>query len=250
MSTINTVIIEDEEKCVSVLEHLISEFASEFRVCGSAGHVDSAVHLIENIQPQIVFADIRIADGTGFDVLKKLTWHNFELIFVTAYDSYALEAIQYSAIHYLLKPIGVIEFEQAVGRLRKRLSEKVQRHTIELLLKKLTQLNEQGKKLTIPTSYGCEFVDPKNVLWCRSEGIYTTFYLSDKSKIKTSRNLGSFEDVLHTNNFFRIHNSTMINMHWICEYIKGKGGHVVLIDGTKLPVSQRRKIEFLEKFLG
>jgi two-component system LytT family response regulator len=246
--SINTVIIEDEENCLIVLQQLINEYASEFHVCGSAAHIGSAIKLIDSVQPQIVFIDIRIADGTGFDVLKQLSWLNFELVFVTAYDNYALEAFQYAAIHYLLKPFGIPEFEEAVERLRKRLSEKIQPHSVELLLKQLAQANDRGRKISVPTISGCDFVDPKNVLWCRSEGVNTTFYLSDKSQIKTNHNLGSFEDVLYNNNFFRIHNSTMINMHWISQYVKGKGGYVILMDGTKLPVSQRRKIEFLEKF--
>jgi two-component system LytT family response regulator len=246
--SINTVIIEDEENCLTVLKQLISEYASEFQVYGAAGHVDSAVRLIESVQPQIVFIDVRIADGTGFDVLKQLVWRNFELVFVTAYDNYALEAFRYSAIHYLLKPFGIPEFEQAVERLRKRLSEKVQSNSIETILKQLALMNDQSKKISVPTPLGCDFIDPKNVLWCRSEGAFTIFYLSNKSSIKTNRNLGSFEDMLYKNNFFRIHHSTIINMQWISQYIKGNGGHVVLMDGTKLPVSTRRKCEFLEKF--
>jgi len=245
---INTVIIEDEENCVCLLEQLIGEYAPEFHVCGSAGHIDSAIRLIESIQPKIVFIDIRIADGTGFDVLKKLSWSNFEIMFVTAYDNYALEAIRHAAVHYLLKPIGIDEFEQAIGRLRRRLLEKVQQDNVEQLLQQLTHLNRQVGKIGIPTTSGCDFVNPGDILWCRSEGIYTTFYLSDKTRIKTNRNLGSFESILYDNNFFRIHNSIIINMHWIRQYVKGKGGYVVLTDGTKLQVSQRRKLEFLEKF--
>src|SRR5689334_20655476 len=114
--SISTLIIEDEEKCVSVLQQLIKEYAPECTIHGTAGHVDNAVRLIGSVQPQVVFIDIRIADGTGFDVLQKLSSHNFELIFVTAYDSYALEAIKHSAIDYLLKPIGIPEFEETIHR--------------------------------------------------------------------------------------------------------------------------------------
>src|SRR6185503_5630475 len=203
--TINTVIIEDEEKCVSVLQSLISRFAPELRVCGHAGDVDGAVRLIESLRPRIVFIDIRIADGTGFDVLKKLAWHGFELIFVTAYDNYALEAFQHAAVHYLLKPIGTVDFEQAVERLRKKLPGQLQQNAIELLMEKLAPIHQQNKKISVPTLLGCDFIDPKDILWCRSEGACTTFYLSDHTKVKTQRNLGSFEKVLYDNNFFRIH---------------------------------------------
>jgi two-component system LytT family response regulator len=246
--SINTVIVEDEEKCVYVLQQLIKEYAPECNICGTAGHVDNAVRLIENVQPQIVFIDIRIADGTGFDVLRKLSSHDFELVFVTAYDSYALEAIKHAAIDYLLKPIGIPEFETSIERLRKRLSEKTQYNTVESLLKKLVQ--QAGyEKLAIPTASGFDFISMQDILWCKSDGMYTTFYLSDKSKVISSRNLGMFEDQLNQNNFFRIHHSIMINMRWVKQYVKGKGGCVVLTDGMKLQVSQRRKAEFMGKFL-
>jgi len=247
--SINTVIVEDEEKCIFVLQKLIEEYASECTICGTAGHVDSAVRLIEDVQPQVVFIDIRIADGTGFDVLRKLSSHNFELIFVTAYDNYALEAIRCSAIDYLLKPFGIPEFEASITRLRKRLSERVQDNTLESLLKKLSLTGGQPKKIAIPTISGYDFIDLQDILWCRSEGMYTVFYLCDKSKIISSRNLGMFEDLLNQNNFFRIHHSVIINMRWIKRYVKGKGGCVVLADGMKLEVSQRKKSEFINKFL-
>ena len=246
--SINTLIIEDEEKCVSVLQHLIKDHAPECAVCGTAGHIDNAVRLIETIQPRVIFIDIRIADGTGFDVLRKLPSHNFELIFVTGYDSYALEAIKHAAIDYLLKPIGIPEFEEAIYRLRKRLAEKGQYNTVESLLKKLVQQGGQ-EKIAIPTTSGFDLIPLQDILWCKSDGMYTTFYLSDKSKVLSSRNLGMFEEQLNQNNFFRIHHSVMINMRCVKQYIKGKGGSVVLTDGIKLPVSQRRRTEFMEKFL-
>ena len=246
--SINTIIIEDEEKCMYVLQQLIEEFAPECSICGTAGHVDNAVRLIETVQPQLIFIDIRIADGTGFDVLRKLPSHNFELIFVTAYDNYALEAIRHSAIDYLLKPIGVPEFEASIERLRKRMAEKTRYNTVESLLKKLSQQDGQDTKIAIPTTTGYDFIDLEKILWCKSEGAYTTFYLTDKSKIMSSRHLGAFEELLDQNNFFRIHHSVIVNMRWVKQYIKGKGGFIVLTDDTRLQVSQRRKGEFMDKF--
>jgi two-component system LytT family response regulator len=246
--TINTVIIEDEEKCVSVLQQLIKEYAPECTLCGTAGHVHNAIRLIEEVQPQVVFIDIRIADGTGFDVLHNLTSHPFELIFVTAYDSYALEAIRHAAIDYLLKPIGIPEFETAINRLRKRLAEKIQYNKVGSLLNALVKQGGQ-EKLAIPTAAGFDLIAMQDILWCKSEGMYTTFYLSDKSKVLSSRNLGTFEDQLNQNNFFRIHHGVMINLRWVKQYIKGKGGSVVMADGVKLQVSQRRKTEFMERLL-
>jgi two-component system, LytTR family, response regulator len=242
-----TVIIEDEEKSVHVLQDLIDELAHDLTVCGTASHIESAIRLIETSAPDLVFMDVCIGDGTGFDVLKNLTNRNFELIFITAYDNYALQAFKFSAIDYLLKPIGMDEFEEAVDKARKRLSAGKNYDRIEGLLNNVFQQTEQFKKINIATLNGYEFIDLQQIVWCKSEGAYTTFYLADKSKIASTRNLGYYEDLLTRNNFCRIHHSVVINMQLIKNYVKGKGGYVTMTDGTELEVSQRRKADFLGK---
>lgn len=244
---IKTIIVEDEEKSLYVLQELISQLATDLAVCGTASHTDSAVQLIETNAPDLVFLDVRIGDGTGFDVLRKLAHRNFELIFFTAYNNYALDAFRFAAIDYLLKPIGIQEFEEAVERVRKRLIEKKHKYSIEALLHNLAQQSGQHKKINIATLNGYEFIELGNIIWCRSDNTYTTFYLNDQSKISSSRNLGYYEDLLNRNNFCRIHHSVMINMQLIKSYVKGKGGCVIMADGTELEISQRRKGEFLDK---
>ncbi|GGA82766.1 LytR/AlgR family response regulator transcription factor [Puia dinghuensis] len=245
---INTVIIEDEEKSLCVLKDFIDRLAPDLQVCGTAGHIDDAVGLILSTAPHLVFLDICIADGLGFDVLKRVPQGNFELICITAYDDYAIDAFQHAAVDYLLKPLGIQPFKDAVARVRKRVEEKVHYKAVEALLRNQGQQNSQDQKIGIPTINGCDFIDMKDILWCKSDGHYTTFYLIDKSRIMSTRNLGAYEEMLSHNNFFRIHHSAIINMRWIKTYIKGKGGYVVLTDGTELEISQRRKGEFLEKF--
>jgi two-component system, LytTR family, response regulator len=246
---IKTIIIEDEAHSVYVLNDLILQLATDLTVAGSAAHRDSAVQLIETSAPDLVFMDVRIGDGTGFDVLRSLTSRNFELIFVTAYDNYAMDAFRFAAIDYLLKPIGMNEFEEAVGRARNRLLEKKRQHTIDVLLHNLAQQSEQHKKINIATGNGYEFVELRNIAWCRSDNTYTTFYLADGTAILSSRNLGYYEDLLTRNNFCRIHHSIIINMQLIKSYVKGKGGHVIMNDNTELEISQRRKGEFLSKLM-
>ena len=246
---INTVIIEDEEKSLYVLHEFIRQLAPDLQLCGTASHEDSAVRLITKAAPQLVFLDICIGDGLGFDVLRKLPSRDFELICITAYHNYAMEAFRYSAIDYLLKPLGMQEFEEAVERVRKRLVEKVRYNTIETLVYNLSQTHEYDKKISIPTLTGYDFIDLRNILWCRSDGPYTVFHLDNKSKTTSSRNLGEYEDLLCNNHFFRIHHSIIINMRCIKSYVKGKGGYVVMNDGTELEISQRRKTGFLDKLM-
>jgi two-component system, LytTR family, response regulator len=246
---IRTVTVEDEEKSLYVLHELIRQCAPDLELCGSASHTGNAVKLIETTAPQLVFMDVRIADGTGFDVLQQLSSRNFELILVTAYDHYAIDAFRFAAIDYLLKPIGMPEFEEALDRARKRLTEKSRYENIDTLMHNLVHHKEQDKKLSIPTLSGYDFVDLHNVVWCKSDNSYTTFFLTDKTKITSSRNIGFYEDVLTGYNFCRINHGIIINMHLVRSYIKGKGGHVIMNDGTELEVSQRRKGDFLEKLV-
>jgi two-component system, LytTR family, response regulator len=242
-----TVIIEDEPNSLEVITTLIKNYSIRLELMGAAASVDEAVNLIMLQKPQLVFMDVRIADGTGFDVLKKLPAINFELIFVTAYDSYAMEAIKFSAIDYLMKPVGIQEFEEAIARVQKRLEEKNKQQTVNTLLYNLAQQNNADKKISIPTATGYEFINMKEVIWCGSDGPYTAFYLSTKQKVVSTRHLGFYEELLADKNFCRINHSIIINMAHIKRYVKGKGGHVVMNDDTELEISQRRKADFLDK---
>lgn len=244
---IKTVIIEDEEKSLSVLTGLIKRLADDLEITGTAGHVQEAVQLLEETAPDLVFMDVRIADGTSFDVLRKLSYRNFALIIVTAYDNYALDAIRFSAIDYLLKPIGIPPFEEALARASKILSLKIRHNTIETLLHNIEQQGGQDKKISIPTINGYEFVPLNDIIWCQSEGSYTIFCLVGKSKVVSSRNIGFYEDLLNNHNCCRIHHGTIINMRHLKSYRKGKAGSVIMSDGTELEIAQRRKNSFLEK---
>jgi two-component system LytT family response regulator len=242
---IRTAIIEDEENSVQVLTGFIKQFAPDLEVCGVAGHIADAINLVETQKPDLVFMDIHLADGNSFDVLKRLQLRDFVLIVITAYDNYAIEAFRFSAVDYLLKPVGIPEFEEAVERARKNIAVTIRQNTIERLLYNLGRQSGSEKKINIPTVNGYEFIDMKNIIWCESDGPYTTFHLDNKSRIVSSRHLGFYEEMLENHNFCRIHNTTIINMQFVKSYIKGRAGHVMLTDGTKLEISQRRKAAFL-----
>ena len=180
---IKTIIIEDEQKSVLVLTELAKRLAADLDICGSASHIESAAQLIRMAAPELVFLDVCLADGSGFDVLRQLPSQNFELICVTAYNSYALEAIRFSAIDYLLKPIGTEEFTQAIARARKKMAEKKRYNMIDTLLHNLAQQNEKNKRISIATGYGYEFVNLRDISWCESEGSYTVFILPIQQKL-------------------------------------------------------------------
>jgi len=248
--SISTVIIEDEEKSVLVIKNLTQQFAMDLQLMGTAGSVGQSVELIERESPQLIFLDVQIADGSGFDVLRKFSDRSFEVIFITAHNQYAVEAFRFAATDYLLKPIGIPEFIEAVERACGRIREKSGHQRIDVLLRHLLQEARQDRKVCVPTSAGHEFIDLKDIVWCNSEGGYTFFHLADNSKVISSRNLGSYEELLCANNFYRIHHTSIINLSYLKSYIKGKNPYVVMTNGTKLEISQRRKNDFLDSFTG
>ncbi len=244
---INTVIIEDEEKSIYVLRELLRQSAPDLELAGIAGHLDKAVRLIEETSPQLVFLDVRISDGLGFEVLRRLDRRDFELICITAYDNYALEAFRYSAIDYLLKPIGIQDLQEALQRVRRRLAERQTHNGIETLLHNLSGI--AGRKISLLTPQGYTFIDLDDIVRCQADGTYTIFYLVDGSKLTSSRNLGAYEDLLCKGSFCRIHHNAIINIPKIKSYIKGKGGYVIMCDDAELEVSQRRKADFLRRLM-
>jgi two-component system, LytTR family, response regulator len=241
-----TIIIEDEEKNLFVISDLIHRYAPTLELCGTASHVAPAARLIESVRPNLVLMDVRIGDGTGFDVLRALSTREFELIFITAYDSYALEAIRFAAIDYLLKPVGIAEFKTAIERAENRLKEKTHYSKLETLMYNLSQTDPGNKKLSIPSVSGYEFVNLSDIVWCKSEGSYTIFYLADRTKITSSRNIGFYEEIMNINDFYRVSNSVMFNLHFLKSYSRNQAT-IMLNDGTELAISTRRKGDFVER---
>jgi two-component system, LytTR family, response regulator len=243
---IKTIIIEDEEKTLFVIKDLIHRYAAGLEVCGTASHVNPATEMIGSVRPDLVLMDVRIGDGSGFDVLHSLPARNFELVFITAYDSYALEAIRFAAIDYLLKPVGIADFKMAVERVETRMKEKTHYTRLEMLMHNLSQTDSGNKKLSIPSVSGYEFVNLADIIWCKSEGSYTVFYLADKTRITSSRNIGYYEEIMNTNDFYRVSNSVMFNLHFLKSYSRNSGT-IMLNDSTELSISTRRKGEFVER---
>ncbi len=245
---IDTVVLQNEDNCLEAIADLIGQFDTDIEIVGSSGHVEEGVQLILERLPQLVIMDVALADGTGFDVLTKLAYRPFELIVIAEDMGYTLDAIRASAVDYLLKPVNIKMFGDAIHRARKRISEKKGSEFTDTLSGHLALEHIQKRKMGISTRGGCEFIYVENLLWCTSKGCYTHFYLADGTKLISSRNIGFYETFLCANNCYRIHNSCIVNLDFIKSYVKGKNGYIILTDGTRLEISQRRKAEFLERF--
>jgi two-component system, LytTR family, response regulator len=239
----NAIIIDDEENAQVALKNLLNKYCSDLNVVAMADGVESGLETIRIHNPDIVFLDIQMDDGSGFDLLKRLKKQNFNLIFTTAFDSFPLLAFKYGAIDYLLKPIDPDELITSVERCTDNSIHKVE--------KGITRLEEsiQKKKfdkIALSLTNGIKYVEPTNIIRCEAESNYTNFYFKDGKKILIAKTLKSFQDVLCQVDFIRIHNSHIVNLNHIVRYFRGDGGVIEMIDGSLVPVARSKKSELLK----
>ncbi|CAN5382772.1 LytTR family DNA-binding domain-containing protein [soil metagenome] len=221
----------------------ITAFVSEVY---EANSVASGIAAIKQIQPDIVFLDVEMDDGTGFDLVKKLDQILFQLIFITAYDKYAVTAFKLSAIDFLLKPIDEDELIISLQKATKEIQSKNISKQLEVLKSSLLELKSQDQKIVLQDNKSMYFVKISDIFNCEAEGSYTTFYLSDDVKIVVSKSLKEYETLLEPHGFIRTHHSHLVNIKKITRFDKAEGGIIILENTREIPVSQRKKEEVLE----
>ena len=246
ISKLRAIIIDDENKSRENLSILLNDFCPEVEVIEMAATVQESVIKIKKHLPDLIFLDIQLETYTGFDVLSVVEEVDFDVIFTTAYSDYAIQAIRWAALDYLMKPINISELKKAVQKAYGRKNDLSIQSRLQSLMQQLKS-EEAGKtKITLPTLEGLKFVKVAEILYMKAEGSYTYVYLSDSIKYLVTKNLKEFETQLSNNNFFRIHHSYLINLDQLDKYIKGDGGQVVMTNGDYLDVSKRRKTLFLK----
>lgn len=246
---IKAIIIDDEKDARFVLKNLIEKNFNSVKVQAEADGIDTGIKVIKEHQPDLVFLDIQMRKGTGFDLLKKLDKINFEVIFVTAYNQYAVDAFKFSAFGYLLKPIKTRELKEVINKLENQL--KVLKSGINQRLKVLVEnygIQGEIQKLIINNVDGFQVIQINNIIRLEGDRNYTHFIIENGKKVTTSKNLGEYEELLNSYGFFRIHQSTIISLKHVLGYQKGDGGRVEMTDGKSVKVSRYRKTEFLERF--
>ena len=239
---IKAIIVDDEIRARRVLKRLLSKHCDNITLIGEANNIDDARVIIKENGPDIVFLDVELSHETGFDLLGEISKINFQTIFVTAHDDYAIKAIKWSAVDYVLKPIDPIELKAAVEKAINN-STRLSNQPSESIRK--TDDNNIG----IPTMEGLQFVLIDSIIRCEAKGAYTICHFNDKTSITSSKALQTYDQLLSPKGFFRIHKSHLINIAYIKEYIKGRGGNVIMSDGTTLAVALRKKEEFLKRIL-
>lgn len=240
-----TILIEDEEQSISALLADLKKHCPEVTVIGTTGSVSEGIELIQKTNPDLVFLDVQLSDGLGFDILEAYKNNDFKVIFTTAYSQYAIKAIKFSALDYLLKPINKDELKQAVNKALHTNKEDNQ-FKMESFIKNQNLLNP-NKRIALQTSQGVFLHELQTIIRCHSDGNYTTIHFTNDKRLLIAKPLKEFEELLSIYGFERIHHSHIINLNHLGSYLNKDGGYVVLSDNTTLPVSSRKKAQLLKK---
>lgn len=243
---LRAIIIEDEQHSRETLLLFLNKYIPDVKVEGTAESVSKGIELVRKHKPDILFLDIEIKEGTSFDILQQLEDVSFEIIFTTAFEHYAIKAIKFSSIDYLLKPIDLDELLEAIEKVKAKRTHLNSSKQVDLLLQSLQSVNSP-KNICLSTSEGFEFVEISNILYCEASGSYTKFFLNDNQTLLVSKNLKEYENLLSNTNFMRVHNSFLINLKHVNKYVKSDGGYILMDNDKVVSISPKKKDEFIER---
>lgn len=247
MPAITTFIIDDEFQSRNFLFNLLQQYFPEIAILGKVSSIKEGLEGIIEYQPDIVFLDIQLQEGTGFDLLSRLPKIDFALIFVTAYDQYAIKAFRFNAIDYLMKPIVTEEFIEAVNKVKQRISSSKtdSKKLVDQLYLDIQNPKKIHDKIAISTLDGFIIVPVNEIIYCHANSNYTRFHLIDNKSILSSYTLKQYDEMLTSQSFFRAHRSYLINLAHVKFYKKGEGGEIVMSNGDEIELSRTHKAEFL-----
>ncbi len=244
---LNAVIIDDEKNALDVLEMQLTQFCKEVNIAAKCDGGEKGIAAIKKLNPDIVFLDIEMPHKNGFDVLKATSQFNYDVVFTTAYDQFAIKAFKFSAIDYLLKPIDIVELQQAVEKVKNKKGGNNLDEKIKTLFSQM-QSSQQHNKIALPYGEAMQLVDAEEIIRCESDSNYTHIFLKTGKKITVAKTLKEIEETLDGLSFYRIHQSHLVNMQHISKVIKGDGGYVVMDDGTNITISRNKKEAFMDTF--
>jgi len=238
-------IIDDENRTRELIAKMIDSFGFDVKVIPEGENVQSGIKAIEKHQPDIVFIDIQMPDGTGFDVIRSIGEKNFEVIFITAHEEFAIKAIKFSALDYLLKPVDTTELKGALEKALNAINEKKEYAQFDALQKNI-QPNEK-RRLVLKTQESVHVVELDQIIRCEADRNYTSFFLKNDKKILVSKTLKEYENLLSGHNFLRVQQSHLINISYVDRYDKKNGGAVVMKDGSEVPLSPAKRELFFKR---
>lgn len=242
--SLTAIIVDDEKHSRETLTKLIEEFCQETTVLTTANSVAEAIDKIKSNKPDVVFLDIELQSGIGFDILTQIDTINFEVIFTTAYEQYAIQAIKFSSLDYLLKPLGIEELKTAIEKAKKKKDQEVYKKQLETLIDNLQQ-QPKFNKICLSTADSVEFINIKDIIYCKANGAYTLFILKNNISLLVSKHLKEYENLLIEQQFMRIHNSFLINLKEVKKFVKSDGGYIMMNNDDIINISKSKKEKFL-----
>ncbi len=243
---IHAVIIDDEPKCIETLAILIKMYCPDIIVDATCTGGADGIKAITEFKPDVVFLDIEMPKMNGFDMLEKLEKIFFHVVFTTAYNQFAIKAFRYSALNYILKPIDPDDLKATVTRI-KELKTLPYKDQFEILLQSI-QHNQKPQRIALSTGDGLVFVNTPEIMYCQSDSNYTNVILLSGEKYLLAKSLKEFEDTLSGNDFYRIHNSYLVNLNQVKKFVRSDGGYVIMNDGTQITIARARREEFFALF--
>lgn len=249
---ITALLIDDDDNLRAGMKSLLNRYAPEIAILGEADSVKTGTELLLKTEPQVVFLDIHLGDGSGFDLLEEVNKRgklNSQIVFITAHEQYAIKAFRFSALDFLLKPVDPDELEKVISKIKNVLVKSESVAHIDLLLENIRKKVDNFKRIALSTSDGIHLFEISDIIRCESEDNYTKFYIKNNKPVLISKTLKEYEDLLTEHGFERIHQSHLINLAYLKSYIKKDGGYVVMADNSNLPISQRKK-ERLQELIG
>lgn len=242
---VTAILIDDDKHLRKGMKSLLERYTSEIRIIGEAESVKTGIEALEKHRPQVVFLDIHLADGTGFDILEQLANTNGKInahvVFITAHEQYALKAFKFSALDFLLKPVDPEELQKTIVKIKEALEKNTSFEHIDLLLENIRRKVDNFKRIALSTSDGIHLFEISDIIRCESNDNYTQFFIKNHKPLLISKTLKEYEELLADHGFERIHQSHLINLAYLKSYIKTDGGYVIMADNTNLPIAQRKK---------
>lgn len=243
---ITAILIDDDNNLRNGMRAMLVQHQTEIAIVGEADSVASGIVIIEKLQPQVIFLDIHLTDGTGFDILEQVAFKKSQIIFITAHEQYALKAFKFSALDFLLKPVDPDELAKAIAKISIVLQKSNSTEHIDLLLENIRRKVDNFKRIALSTADGIHLFEISDIIRCESQDNYTQFFIKNHKPLLISKTLKEYEELLTEHGFERIHQSHLINVAFIKSYIKTDGGYVIMADNSNIPIAQRKRERFQE----
>jgi len=244
VGNMNAIIVDDEQNFVSALELLIKMNYQNVKILAVANNVAEGILMIDTHNPNLVFLDINLPDGLGFDIIENTTFNDYEVIFTTSYNEYAVRGFEVSALHYLLKPIEEGKLYEAISRFQEKTYKDIFEQKMRILK---DSLNNDPQKIMLQTGNGYQIFNISDIVRCEADHGYSRVYFNDGTKLHITRTLQNMQNTLNELNFVRVHNAHLINLRYVSKYVSGRNPEIIMNDGKNIPISQTHKVEFAER---